>query len=299
MRLEPGASARCTGTRRRSGPTCWTAAPGSRAVDQDGRNFVDDVGEGDLWFFPAGIPHSIQGLRVDGCEFLLVFDDGGFSENSTFLITDWFAHTPRDVLAKNFGVAGDVAEPAQARSSTSSPAPVPGRPPADRMAGRRRHVPQSSATGCSPQAADRRQGGRVRDRRLDELPRREDDRGGAGRDRARRHAGAALAPERRRMAVLHRGRGADDRLRARSRRPAPSTTGRATSATCPSRWATTSRTPATSRCGSWRCSAAPSSRILAQPVDGADAPPLVRAHLKIDEALLAGLPVAKTPVLPG
>jgi oxalate decarboxylase len=73
------------------------------AVDQDGRNFIDDVGPGDLWNFPAGIPHSIQGLE-DGCEFLLVFDDGAFSENETFLITDWFAHTPRDVLGKNFGV---------------------------------------------------------------------------------------------------------------------------------------------------------------------------------------------------
>jgi oxalate decarboxylase len=33
------------------------------AVDAQGRNFVDDVGVGDLWFFPAGIPHSIQGLN--------------------------------------------------------------------------------------------------------------------------------------------------------------------------------------------------------------------------------------------
>jgi oxalate decarboxylase len=73
------------------------------AVDQDGHNFIADVGVGDLWNFPAGIPHSIQGLE-EGCEFLLVFDDGNFSENETFLITDWFVHTPRDVLAKNFGV---------------------------------------------------------------------------------------------------------------------------------------------------------------------------------------------------
>ena len=35
---------------------------------------------------------------------MLVFDDGNFSENQTFLITDWFAHTPPEVLAKNFGV---------------------------------------------------------------------------------------------------------------------------------------------------------------------------------------------------
>jgi oxalate decarboxylase len=74
------------------------------AVDQDGRNFIDDVGVGGLWNFPAGIPHSIQGLE-EGCEFLLVFDDGNFSENETFLLTDWFKHTPRSVLAKNFGVS--------------------------------------------------------------------------------------------------------------------------------------------------------------------------------------------------
>src|SRR5258706_7195531 len=73
------------------------------AIDPQGRNFIADVGPQDLWNFPAGIPHSIQGLE-QGCEFLLVFDDGNFSENETFLINDWFAHTPRDVLAKNFGV---------------------------------------------------------------------------------------------------------------------------------------------------------------------------------------------------
>ena len=73
------------------------------AVDEQGRTFIDDVGEGDLWNFPSVIPHSIQGLE-EGCEFLLVFDNGSFSENETFLITDLFKHTPRDVLAKNFGV---------------------------------------------------------------------------------------------------------------------------------------------------------------------------------------------------
>jgi len=41
------------------------------AVDQHGRAFVDDVNTGDLWLFPGGIPHSIQGLGPDGCQFLL------------------------------------------------------------------------------------------------------------------------------------------------------------------------------------------------------------------------------------
>lgn len=76
------------------------------AVDQDGRKFVDDVEAGDLWYFPPAIPHSIQGL-AEGCEFLLVFDDGDFSENSTFSLADWFAHTPKDVVSANFGVPSD------------------------------------------------------------------------------------------------------------------------------------------------------------------------------------------------
>lgn len=78
------------------------------AVDADGQYFVDDVGVGDLWFFPSGIPHSIQGLGPDGCEFLLVFDDGDFDEDNTFMIADWFKHTPNEVLAKNFGVPASL-----------------------------------------------------------------------------------------------------------------------------------------------------------------------------------------------
>jgi oxalate decarboxylase len=106
------------------------------AIDAEGRNFVDDVGVGDLWYFASGIPHSIQGLGPDGCEFLLVFDDGGFDEDNTFLISDWFKHTPNDVLAKNFGV------PASSFGHTPSPsdlyifaAPVPGPLNADKIPG--------------------------------------------------------------------------------------------------------------------------------------------------------------------
>jgi Cupin domain. len=33
------------------------------ALDTQGGWFVDDVGVGDLWYFPPGVPHSIQGAR--------------------------------------------------------------------------------------------------------------------------------------------------------------------------------------------------------------------------------------------
>ncbi|CUU48568.1 cupin domain-containing protein [Clostridium beijerinckii] len=73
------------------------------AVDDHGRNFIADIGPGDLWFFPPLFPHSIQGL-ADGCEFLLLFDNGNFSDLLTFSLSEFFAHYPKDVLAANFGV---------------------------------------------------------------------------------------------------------------------------------------------------------------------------------------------------
>jgi oxalate decarboxylase len=75
------------------------------AIDATGKSFVADVKKNDLWYFPSGIPHSIQGLAPDGAEFMLVFDDGDFSEADTVLLSDSMSHIPREVLAKNFGVA--------------------------------------------------------------------------------------------------------------------------------------------------------------------------------------------------
>ena len=77
-------------------------------LDMEGRAYVADVSEGDLWYFPVGYPHSLQGLGPDGCEFILAFDNGRQSEFNTLLVTDWVAHTPPDVLAANFGVPAET-----------------------------------------------------------------------------------------------------------------------------------------------------------------------------------------------
>ena len=77
-------------------------------LDTQGRPYVADVKAGDLWYFPPGAPHSLQGLGPDGCEFVICFDDGHASEFNTLLVTDWFAHTPPEVLAKNFGVPAEA-----------------------------------------------------------------------------------------------------------------------------------------------------------------------------------------------
>jgi len=75
------------------------------AIDADGKSFVADVKKNDLWFFPPGLPHSIQGLNPDGCEFMLVFDDGNFSESETVLLSDSMAHLPREGCQKTSALA--------------------------------------------------------------------------------------------------------------------------------------------------------------------------------------------------
>ena len=116
------------------------------ALDNDGKAFVEDVSKDDLWYFPTGNPHSIQGLQPDGCEFLLVFDDGKFSEADTTLISDWVRHTPAEVLAKNWGVSESAIQGVYAQPPDGHyifQLPVPGTLEQDRRAA-------AGAKGLSP-----------------------------------------------------------------------------------------------------------------------------------------------------
>lgn len=49
------------------------------AVDENGVYQVTELGYGDIWYFPKGVAHTIQGLDEEN-EFLLVFDDADFDK---------------------------------------------------------------------------------------------------------------------------------------------------------------------------------------------------------------------------
>ena len=73
-------------------------------IDPQGDAETNDFDAGDVWYFPRGHGHMLQCLGEQPCHFILIFDNGYFSEFGTFSITDWIGHTPKPLLAKNFGL---------------------------------------------------------------------------------------------------------------------------------------------------------------------------------------------------
>ena len=76
-----------------------------------------------------------------------VFDDGSFNEDETFLLTDWLAHTPKDVLAKNFGVPESAFANIPSEELYIFKSDVPG-PLAKDRAPVSAPFPSPSPTGC-------------------------------------------------------------------------------------------------------------------------------------------------------
>ena len=166
-------------------------------LDLDGRPSVADVKEGDLWYFPAGLPHSLQGLEPDGAEFVLAFDNGKSSEFNTLLVSDWLAHTPPEVLAKNFGVPVEafknipVAQQVDLPKQNSGAAALGSR---GQIGGGSRQAAESirvQARGHAPEPGDKER--HSADRRQYQLPCVEDHCRDTGHDQARRAACHALA----------------------------------------------------------------------------------------------------------
>lgn len=73
-------------------------------IDPQGNAETNDFGPGTVWYFPRGHGHMLECLGDKPTHFILIFDNGYFSEFGTFSISDWIGHTPKPLLAKNFGV---------------------------------------------------------------------------------------------------------------------------------------------------------------------------------------------------
>jgi oxalate decarboxylase len=73
-------------------------------IEPQGFAETNDFEPGDVWYFPRGHGHMLECLGDKPCHFILIFDNGYFSEFGTFSISDWIGHAPKPLLAKNFGV---------------------------------------------------------------------------------------------------------------------------------------------------------------------------------------------------
>jgi oxalate decarboxylase len=73
-------------------------------IEPEGFAETNDFEPGDVWYFPRGHGHMLECLGTEPCHFILIFDNGYFSEFGTFSISDWVGHTPKPLLAKNFGL---------------------------------------------------------------------------------------------------------------------------------------------------------------------------------------------------
>jgi oxalate decarboxylase len=74
----------------------------------DSTTETNDFEPGDVWYFPRGHGHALACLGPEESHFILVFDNGSFSEYGTFGSTDWLGHTTPEVLAKSLGMSSST-----------------------------------------------------------------------------------------------------------------------------------------------------------------------------------------------
>ena len=105
MRLEPGAMREL---HWHASAAEWAFVNEGRVrttvFDPQGNAEINEFNPGDVWYFPRGHGHMLECVGDKPCHFILIFDNGYFSEYGTFSITDWIGRTPKALLAKNFGV---------------------------------------------------------------------------------------------------------------------------------------------------------------------------------------------------
>lgn len=91
----------------------------------DGSSATDTFAPGDVWYFPRGWGHSIQGIGPGECHFILIFDNGDFSEDHTFSVTDWLSRTPPAVVAQSLGLSLDQVAQLPKGEAYFAQGPVP------------------------------------------------------------------------------------------------------------------------------------------------------------------------------
>ena len=95
-------------------------------ISPAGQTEVDDFEVGDTWYFPRGHGHALQNIGPGPAHFLLVFDNGHFSEFGTFSITDWIAQTPPHIASRNLGLPESALAQFPKKELYIGPGPAPG-----------------------------------------------------------------------------------------------------------------------------------------------------------------------------
>jgi oxalate decarboxylase len=139
-------------------------------IDPQGQAEIVDFGPGDVWYFPRGHGHSIQGIGPGVCTFVLVFDNGYFSEFGTFSITDWLGHTSPEVLAKNFNLPASTFADFPKQEVYIAKGPVPPPLPLDPAPGSLYEPPLTHRYRLLAQAPEIFDGGTMRIASMAEFP---------------------------------------------------------------------------------------------------------------------------------
>jgi oxalate decarboxylase len=139
-------------------------------TDPAGHCEIMDFAAGDVWYFPRSHGHAIQAYGTGECQFIEVFDNGHFSGFATFSSTDWFAHTPPEVLAKNFGVPASVFAAFPKREVFIGKGPEPGPLPSDPPFGSQTSGPLTHRYRLEAQQPRTFPGGTVRLASMKEFP---------------------------------------------------------------------------------------------------------------------------------
>jgi len=131
-------------------------------IDPLGLSEIVDFGPGDVWYFPRGHGHSIQGIGPGTCTFILVFDNGYFSEFGTFSISDWLGHTPDEVLSRNFGLPASAFADFPKSEVYIAKGPVPAPLPQEPVPGSLNQSPLTHRYHLLAQAPEEFAGGTMR-----------------------------------------------------------------------------------------------------------------------------------------